>query len=207
MDSSEKPAIAPRRQPRQARSIERVATIRRTAAELISRQGVDGTSMSALARASGMSLASLYRYFPNKTAIIHDIAQQHVEKLDRVLRERLEQLDFGKGLDDLIDVYAHFYRHEPGYKEIWSGVESMPELRELDRQELDMNAREVFRHSAHLLPQVPEKRRRLASLLVPRTCGSLLRLASTLPEEEAAPLIQELKVMIRAYLRALSEPD
>lgn len=206
MDPTTPTLHSPRREPRQARSIERVETILRTAAEVVSRQGVDGTTMSALARAAGMSLASLYRYFPNKTAIIHAIARQHVVRLDAVLREHLQELDLEKGLDDLIDVYARFYRHEPGYKEIWSGVESMPELQELDRQELDMNASEVFRHSAHMMPDVPRERRWIASLMVPRTCASLLRLASTLPEEEAEPLVQELKQMVRAYLRELIQP-
>ena len=202
-DTTAEQTLAPRRKPRQARSIERVETILQTASRLISQHGVDGTTMSAVARASDMSLASLYRYFPNKSAIIHAIAQKHVERLDQVLRDRLPKLDFESGLDNLIDVYAHFYRHEPGYKEIWSGVEAMPELQALDMQELYMNAREVFRQSEFLLPDVDEDRRWLASMMLPRTCGNILRLSTTLPEREADAMIRELKVMVRAYLHSL----
>ncbi len=195
----------PRRNPRQARSIERVNAILGTAAELISEKGIDNTTMSAIARASNMSLASLYRYFPNKSAIIHAIAERHVEQLDQLLREHLPVLDFESGLDHLIDLYARFYRHEPGYKEIWSGVEGMPELRALDQRELFMNARELHEASQQLLPDLDEKRRWLVSMLLPRTCGSILRLATTLPEDQASSLVEELKVLVRTYLTSLSQ--
>ena len=78
--------VSPRRRPVQARSRERVNTILHHAAGIFHEQGVDSTSMSAIARQSGMSLASLYRYFPNKAAIVHAIAERHVEKMEQALR-------------------------------------------------------------------------------------------------------------------------
>src|SRR5690554_7454927 len=74
--------VTPRRKPVQARSRERVDAILRHAAAIFHENGVDGTSMSAIARQSDMSLASLYRYFPNKAAIVHAIAEGHVEKME-----------------------------------------------------------------------------------------------------------------------------
>ena len=66
--------VTPRRQPVQARSRERVNNILQHAAAIFHEVGVDATSMSAIARQSDMSLASLYRYFPNKAAIVKAIA-------------------------------------------------------------------------------------------------------------------------------------
>lgn len=136
--------VTPRRRPVQARSRERVGNILSHAAAIFHENGVDGTSMSAIARQSGMSLASLYRYFPNKAAIVHAIAEGHVEKMETALREKLPELSLHDAVDVLIDQFYDFYRTEPAYSAIWSGVESMPELRELDLRELYSNARDLM---------------------------------------------------------------
>ena len=51
--------------PKQQRSIERVNLILETAAELIREQGSAEAKTSEIAKRAGISLASLYRYFPN----------------------------------------------------------------------------------------------------------------------------------------------
>jgi AcrR family transcriptional regulator len=195
--------VAPRRRPVQARSRERVGTILSHAAAIFHEVGVDAASMSAIARQSGMSLASLYRYFPNKAAIVHAIAEQHVEKMERALRERLQQLGLIDAVDVLIDEFYRFYRTEPAYSAIWSGVEAMPELRDLDLRELYSNARDLDARLKEQCPQIPDDRRWTASLLLPRAAGTILRLAVTLPEDQARQLVEELKCMARAYVREL----
>ncbi|RMJ06065.1 HTH-type transcriptional repressor Bm3R1 [Marinobacter litoralis] len=199
--------VAPRRKPVQARSRERVDSILRHAAEIFHENGVDGTSMSAIARNSGMSLASLYRYFPNKAAIVHALAEGHVEKMETALRERLQEVGLSEAVDVLIDLFYEFYRTEPAYTAIWSGVESMPELRDLDLRELYSNARDFDARLKQEYPGIPEERRWTASLLLPRSAGSILRLAATLPESQGALLATELKCMARAYLMELIRQD
>ncbi|WP_372999870.1 TetR/AcrR family transcriptional regulator [Marinobacter sp.] len=195
--------VAPRRRPVQARSRERVNTILSHAAIIFHEAGVDAASMSAIARQSGMSLASLYRYFPNKAAIVHAIAEQQVDKMERALRERLQELSLIDAVDVLIDQFYVFYRDEPAYSAIWSGVEAMPELRDLDLRELYSNARDLDEKLREEYPQMPEDRRWTASLLLPRSAGTILRLAVTLPEAQAHQLVEELKCMARAYVREL----
>ncbi|WP_297795348.1 TetR/AcrR family transcriptional regulator [uncultured Marinobacter sp.] len=159
--------------------------------------------MSAIARQSGMSLASLYRYFPNKVAIVKAIAERHVEKMETALRERLGEVLLVDAVDVLIELFYEFYRTEPAYAAIWSGVEAMPELRELDLRELYNNARDLDARLSEEYPHIPDERRWNACLAVPRSAGSVLRLAATLPEEQARALVFELKCMVRAYLKEL----
>lgn len=195
--------VTPRRQPVQARSRERVDSILSHAAAIFHEVGVDATSMSAIARQSDMSLASLYRYFPNKTAIVKAIAEDHVSRMESALRERLETLDLMDAVDVLIDQFYEFYRNEPAYSAIWSGVESMPELRELDVRELYSHARDMDARLERECPQLPDDRRWTASLMLPRSAGTVLRLAATLPDKQARLMISELKCMARAYLAEL----
>ncbi|SFM52312.1 TetR/AcrR family transcriptional regulator [Marinobacter zhejiangensis] len=196
--------VKPRRTPVQARSRERVSAILRHAAGIFNEFGVDGTSMSAIARSSDMSLASLYRYYPNKAAIVKAIAETHVTKMEQALRERLAETDMVQAVDVLVDLYYDFYRNEPAYSAIWSGVGSMPELRELDLSELHTNARDLDARLEKDLPELSSERRWSASLLLPRSVGTMLRLAVTLPEQEAESLVREIKIMAKAYLATLA---
>lgn len=198
--------VTPRRRPVQARSRERVNSILRHAAVIFHEVGVDATSMSAIARQSNMSLASLYRYFPNKTAIVKAIAEGHVTRMESALRDRLETLDLMDAVDVLIDQFYEFYRNEPAYSAIWSGVESMPELRELDIRELYSHARDMDARLKRECPHIPDDRRWTASLMLPRSAGTILRLAATLPEQQAHSMIAELKCMARSYLAGLVAP-
>ncbi|MGC8119181.1 TetR/AcrR family transcriptional regulator [Marinobacter sp. VGCF2001] len=199
--------VSPRRRPVQARSRERVSTILRHAAGIFHEQGVDSTSMSAIARQSGMSLASLYRYFPNKAAIVRAIAESHVEKMEQALRSKLPELSLQDAVDVLIDLFYDFYCTEPAYSAIWSGVEAMPELRELDLRELYSNARDLDARLQEECPALSPERRWTASLLLPRSAGTILRLAATLPDDQGEQLVQEMKTMARAYLENLVDQD
>lgn len=196
-------AVTPRRRPVQARSRERVNSILSHAASIFHELGVDATSMSSIARQSDMSLASLYRYFPNKTAIVKAIAEDHVGKMETALRDRLETLDLMDAVDVLIDQFYEFYRTEPAYSAIWSGVESIPELRELDVRELYSHARDMDARLRRECPHIPEDRRWTASLMLPRSAATVLRLAATMPDAQARLMISELKCMARAYLSEL----
>lgn len=196
--------VKQRRKPVQARSRERVSSILKHAAEIFNEYGVDGTSMSAIARSSDMSLASLYRYYPNKAAIVKAIAETHVAKMEQALRDRLAATEIDQAVDVLVDLYYDFYRNEPAYSAIWSGVEAMPELRELDLSELYTNARDLDSRFKEVFPDLSDERRWSASLLMPRSVGTMLRLAVTLPEKEAISLVNEIKIMARAYLTTLA---
>lgn len=195
--------VTPRRKPVQARSRERVNNILHHAAAIFHDVGVDATSMSAIARQSGMSLASLYRYFPNKPAIVKAVAERQVEKMETALRDRLGETSLADAVDVLIDLFYEFYRDEPAYSAIWSGVESMPGLRELDLRELYSNARDLDARLQEEFPQLDGDRRWTASLMLPRSAGSILRLAVTLPDHQASRLVDELKGMVAAYMKAL----
>jgi AcrR family transcriptional regulator len=59
-----------RKQPRQARSQITIDAIIEAAAQLIAQQGLDRFNTNAVAERAGVSIGSLYQYFPNKDAIM-----------------------------------------------------------------------------------------------------------------------------------------
>ncbi|MET0338052.1 MAG: TetR/AcrR family transcriptional regulator [Caulobacter sp.] len=80
--------LAPRKQPTQARakqSIERVLTATEA---IIRRDGPAGVTTPAIAKESGVSVGSLYQYFPNKEAIIlalYEYKLGHIRQFGRSL--------------------------------------------------------------------------------------------------------------------------
>ncbi len=79
----------PRKSPRQLRSQQTVDTILRATARVLVERGYAATNTNLIAETAGVSVGSLYQYFPNKNALIaalherHD--QQRLDIIDRVL--------------------------------------------------------------------------------------------------------------------------
>lgn len=69
---SERPAppISQRKQPRQARSTELVAVILQAATQVLAQEGAQRFTTARVAEKAGVSIGSLYQYFPNKAAIL-----------------------------------------------------------------------------------------------------------------------------------------
>ncbi|HPA52137.1 MAG TPA: helix-turn-helix domain-containing protein [Thermoanaerobaculia bacterium] len=71
--------LAPRKRPAQARARETVEAILEAAVELFSSRGYARTSTNHLAARAGVSVGSLYQYFPNKDAILTALLARHLE--------------------------------------------------------------------------------------------------------------------------------
>ena len=61
------------------------------AAELFARGGYPGTSMNQVAEACGLSNATLYHYYKDKYELLVNIADGHVSRLQRIVRETLSE--------------------------------------------------------------------------------------------------------------------
>jgi AcrR family transcriptional regulator len=82
----------PRKRPGQRRSAETVARILAAAARIFDERGYRGTTTNHVAEEAGVSIGSLYQYFPNKDALLVALAEQHVEEVARLFGERLARL-------------------------------------------------------------------------------------------------------------------
>jgi AcrR family transcriptional regulator len=71
--------LRPRKTPRQPRSAETQARILAAARHIFAVQGYAAGTTNRIAEAAGMSVGSLYQYFPNKDAILVALVRAHVE--------------------------------------------------------------------------------------------------------------------------------
>jgi len=81
------PAPSPmRKEPRQARSRATVDSIVQAGARVLSERGWAGFNTNEVAEVAGVSIGSLYQYFPDKQALIEAIRQLHLNEVLKVIR-------------------------------------------------------------------------------------------------------------------------
>lgn len=80
---------APRRKATRRASQEIVTAVLDAASELVADKGVGGASTNAIAARAGVSVGSLYHYFPNKESIIAAVTKRSNDVLQRAVRDAL----------------------------------------------------------------------------------------------------------------------
>lgn len=77
--------LGPRKQPRQARAVELVDAILKSAIRVLEREGGAAFTTIRVAKVAGVSVGSLYQYFPNKHAILFRLQQDEWQATSRLL--------------------------------------------------------------------------------------------------------------------------
>ena len=128
-----------RRVPAQHRSRERLDRIQAVASELIAKRGSDQLKMSEVADRAGISIGSLYQYFPDKSAIIRTLAERYNAESRRCIEEALAGVHDLAGLrtayEGLVDQYYDMILAEPVMRDIWSGMQADKQLMALELAE------------------------------------------------------------------------
>ncbi|MFP3890116.1 TetR/AcrR family transcriptional regulator [uncultured Ralstonia sp.] len=70
-----------RRQPRQARSREKVELILEATQQILDQEGLDALTTNRIAEVAGISIGTLYQYFGDKRQVLDDLAQRESEHL------------------------------------------------------------------------------------------------------------------------------
>lgn len=84
--------IASRKSPQQARSAELVATILEAAIQVLAKEGAQRFTTARVAEKAGVSVGSLYQYFPNKAAILFRLQSDEWRQTSDLLRDILEDV-------------------------------------------------------------------------------------------------------------------
>lgn len=69
-------ATNPRKVPQQKRAADTVAVIVEAAARILERNGFEGFNTNAVAEKAGVSIGSLYQYFPGKNALLRAVIER-----------------------------------------------------------------------------------------------------------------------------------
>jgi AcrR family transcriptional regulator len=84
-------ALKPRKSPRQARSAVTVEALHTAAVQVLTREGLSRCTTTRIAARAGMSVGSLYQYYPNRDALVAAVLEKHLDGVagagDRACRQ------------------------------------------------------------------------------------------------------------------------
>jgi AcrR family transcriptional regulator len=199
---AEAPSQAPRGQPRQARSRDKLGRILAATAELLQELSYDEVGTRLIAERARVSVGSLYRFFPDKDSIVRAL-------LLGWLDDAADLFGWAPGgevpdepgaiLDHLVDSYAAFFRREPGFRNAFYHARRSPELEQAQRQ----NDRDIASRLHDLLrPSYGLSGPGLATrcLIAVQVSDHLLGLAFRDNPDGDATVIEEAKLLLRRYL-------
>jgi AcrR family transcriptional regulator len=202
-----------RREPRQARSQERVNRILEVAQVLFVTQGYSATTTNAIAAEAKVAIGSLYQFFPDKAAILQALSLQHAVQLRAHLTAVLDMPEIGtlslsEYVDRLIDATYQFFIENPGYQAIFMEVQgTIPELDEIDRAldiELMQDLSASFSQKNAVL--TTEDCDAIGFVLV-KSIGNILWLSLSQEEQFRQRLVVETKRLALSYLRSYFPVD
>lgn len=191
--------IEPRKTPQQDRSIQRVRTILETASLLIAKNGVNGLTMSGLARQAEIPIGSVYQYFPEKAAIIRalfdDMANAVQDKMTEAFAGVTSAEQAAIQIGAMVDWHYSRYRSDPVYLSIWLGTEADRELLRLNMDH-SMRVAEIFMASVRtFMPHKTCRDLEARCFLISHMIGAAMRTAVLSDDVFAQRLLSECKLL------------
>lgn len=116
-DPSRKRAV--RTEPTQRRSSQRLDALLDAAAEIVDESGFERLTTQMVAERAGASIGTVYRYFPDRVAVLHALRERSVRRFRERVADELERADLATWwsiIDLSFDVCADMYRDEPGFR-------------------------------------------------------------------------------------------
>ena len=129
-----KPGKAIVRKPKQGRSKATVAAILEAGARILAERGWAGFNTNVIAERAGVSIGSLYEYFPNKQALIDEIAATHIAQGEALLLSAAAGMvgsdDPGALVDALVQGLVDLHKDDPRlHRALSSEVPLSPDIR------------------------------------------------------------------------------
>jgi AcrR family transcriptional regulator len=190
----------PRRAPSQRRSRERVERMLAAAMDLIAEKGSDTMRMGELALKAGVSIGSLYQYFPDKAAIIRTLAERYNAQGRACIEAELAGIRDAAGLRTafgrLIDTYYGMFLAEPVMRDIWSGTQADRELRDIELEDSRKNGALLADALARLRPDADRAELAVSAFLIMQLGEATMRLAISVDRTEGDALIAAFKRIV-----------
>lgn len=201
------PSISSRKQPKQARATELVAAILEAAVQVLASEGAQRFTTTRVAEKAGVSVGSLYQYFPNKAALLFRLQSDEWRQTTDLLRDILQE-SRKPPLERLRILVHAFVRSECDEAAVRVALNDAAPLYRHAPEAHEVRAsgeRTVQTFMQEALPEAPEAVRALAGDLVTTTLGAVGKQFSETPRTSAEieAYAGAMADMFCAYLKSL----
>jgi AcrR family transcriptional regulator len=194
-----------RKEPRQARARETVEAILTAAARILTSEGFEALTTNRVAAVAGVSVGSLYQYFPNKEALVRALCERHTQGVRDRIRAR-----FAEAWDAPVEAVARaviqgmveIRRHEPKlHQELLRLAPSVDGLKELHAAEHEAEA--LLTRFIVSRPELQAPDAAMAAFIICHAVqavvhGAVLEKPQWLNQDQ---FVEELVAMVVRYLR------
>jgi AcrR family transcriptional regulator len=205
MDHSQVVADA-RKMPKQARSRALVEAILDATARILVEDGFARTTTNRVAERAGVSIGSLYQYFPSREALVAAVARRHSERLKATLQASLADgsANLQAAIERLLEAIIRAHQVAPELTAVLSG--EVPRLGALDwkagstRRGIALARLLIDRHADEVRPGLDQD----AAAFICSTCveGVMNAAARQAPTRIVdGTIAQELLALLLGYLR------
>lgn len=175
MTERQKAQIASRKQPKQARSNELVGSILQAATQVLAKEGAQRFTTARVAERAGVSIGSVYQYFPNKAAILFRLQSDEWQQTIDMLRKILD--DSSKPPLDRLRALVHaFVRSECDEAEMRVALSDAAPLYRDAPEAIEAKSKGegiIANFMAEVLPNATEAQRMLAGELIKDTMSAV----------------------------------
>jgi AcrR family transcriptional regulator len=200
-----RPILTPRKTPMQARSTASVDAILQATIQVLTSVGKERLTTTRVAARAGVSVGTLYQYFPNKSALLQACLRRHMDEVRGAIEQVCKQqqsaclLDMGTALIfAYLDAKMHNIKASVTLYAVSSDVDGAA-ISKAASQRGRRAVVELFASAKEGLTKDPEV---VATVVLSALNGfSRSLLESKSPELQLAPLREELIVLVHAYLR------
>ena len=205
MPAATRPALQPRKMPVQTRSNATVDAILEATIQVLLTVGKERLTTTLVAVRAGVSVGTLYQYFPNKSALLQACLRRHMDDVSQAIDQVCEQQNSAGLLDmadALIDAYLSAKMRDVKASATLYAVSSDVEGAAIARAVGTRAHRAVaamFATAKEGLTKSPEV---VASVVLAALNGIARRiLEAKSPERMLEPLREELIILVHGYLR------
>lgn len=209
MAKAVKPELQPRKTPVQARSNASVQAIREATIQVLLSVGKENLTTTKVAARAGVSVGTLYQYFPNKSSLLQAVLKAHLDNVYNAVVEGCESAK-GKSLETMADALVTSFlaakmKHEATSRALYFVSD-------------DVGGAEIARNHgvrgvkaiAAMLESAPEGLREDAHILASTLMAAMAGVSRRMIEAGRTPpmmqaMRQELEVLVRAYLGACAK--
>jgi AcrR family transcriptional regulator len=198
-----------RRSPQQQRAQKRITEILGVTASLLGEVGLDDLTTVLVAKKLGISVGSVYHYFPNKFAILYAVGERWLEEMTKVLRA-IESRDLeNMHIDDFVEQYCDemliIYRRQIGVLPLVRAMFAVPELRALDeRHDEEIISGLMVSYQRLGIKKGQEELNRMGRLVLEISHAIFLVIVNQ-NQQRGTKSLKDLKSMLKGYLQPLVE--
>ncbi len=197
--------LSPRVVPVQARAKQTVDLILDNAAILLEEVGIDAFNTNLLAERAGVAVRSVYRYYPNKLAVIVGLAERQASEWQTLLAGLMLPLadpdqSACEAWDDVLDAYEAYLGAKQGRSAMHRAMQALPQLSEVNRRDNDVLSDTIHAALKTRGLRQPSARLRSISRVLLDTMDVAVDEALRRRGRVPRSLLDELKCMHRTYL-------